>query len=69
MRLGFAGLGVWTRLLPEAKGTAFVLWHQLVRLGTVISGMGLVVGISALAIPFVLDALERGSFVWFVSAR
>jgi lipoprotein-releasing system permease protein len=67
--LGFAGLGVWTRLLPEAKGTAFVLWHQLVRLGTVISGMGLVVGISALAIPFVLDALERGGFVWFVSAR
>ncbi len=69
MAVGFVGLGVWTRLLPETKGTVFVLWHQLVRLGTVICGMGLVVGISALAVPFVLDALERGGFTWFVSAR
>jgi lipoprotein-releasing system permease protein len=67
--LGFVGLGLWTRTLPEAKGTVFVLWHQLVRLGTVLCGMGLVVGISALAIPLMLDALERGGFVWFVGAR
>jgi lipoprotein-releasing system permease protein len=69
MLVGFVGLGVWTRVLPEAKGTVFVLWHQLVRVGTVLCGMGLVVGISALAVPFVLDALERGGFTWFVSAR
>ncbi len=67
--LSFAGLGIATTFLPNAKGTVFVLWHQLVRVGTVVSGMGLVVGISALAIPFVLDALERGGFVWFVGAR
>ncbi len=67
--LSFAGLGIATTFLPNAKGTVFVLWHQLVRLGTVVSGMGLVVGISALAIPFVLDAFERGGFVSFVGAR
>lgn len=67
--VGFIGLGIWTQLLPEQKGTAFVLWHQLVRVGTVVCGMGTVVGLSALAVPYVLDALERGGFIGFVSAR
>jgi lipoprotein-releasing system permease protein len=66
---GLVALGLWTLKLPEAKGTAFVLWHQLVRVGTVLCGMNFVVGVSALAIPMVLNALERGGFVWFVSAR
>ncbi|HEY6078124.1 MAG TPA: ABC transporter permease [Polyangiaceae bacterium] len=69
MLVGVIGLGLWTRVLPENKGTVFVLWHQLVRIGTVVCGMGLVVGFLALAVPFVLDTLERGSFTWFVSAR
>ena len=67
--LGFVGLGIWAMFLPDAKGTAFVLWHQLVRVGTVVCGMGAVVGISAILVPYVLDALERGNFIWFVSAR
>jgi lipoprotein-releasing system permease protein len=67
--LAFIGLGTWTRFLPEAKGTAFVLWHQLVRVGTVLGGMNLMVGLSALAVPLFLDLLERGGFVAFVGAR
>jgi lipoprotein-releasing system permease protein len=65
----FIGLGTWTRFLPEAKGTAFVLWHQLVRVGTVVGGMNLMVGLSALAVPLFLDLLERGGFITFVGAR
>ncbi len=67
--IGLVAFGLWTLRLPEQKGTAFVLWHQLVRVGTVVCGMGTVVGLSALAVPYVLDALERGGFIGFVSAR
>ena len=67
--ISFVALAFWTAQLPNTRGTAFVLWHQGVRLGTVLSGGGFVVGFLSLAIPFVLDLLERGNFVLFVSAR
>jgi lipoprotein-releasing system permease protein len=67
--VGFIGLAVWTGLLPQQKGTAFVLWHQIVRVGSVVCGMGTVVGLLALAVPYALDAFERGGFIGFVGAR
>jgi lipoprotein-releasing system permease protein len=67
--LGFTGLGLWARLLADGKGTPFRLADQIVRVGTVLGGMGLVIGVSALAIPYFLDFLERGGFVSFVGAR
>lgn len=67
--LGFAGLGMWSRFLPHGKGTPFVLSHQVVSIGSVVCGMGFVIGLSAIAIPYGLDALERGGFMSFVAAR
>ena len=65
----FVGLGTWSRFLPHGKGTPFVIAHQVISVGSVVGGMGLVVGLSALAIPYGLDALERGGFMSFVAAR
>jgi len=67
--VGFVGLGVWSHLLRDGKGTPFSLSSQAIHVGTVICGMGLVVGLSAIGVPYFLDALERGGFVSFVGAR
>jgi lipoprotein-releasing system permease protein len=67
--LALLGFGIRAGFLPQQKGTAFVLEHQLIRIGAVLGGMGFVVGLSALAIPRMLDLLERGGFVSFVGAR
>lgn len=64
-----AGLGVWAVRLPDPKGTYFVLWHQIVRVGAVLSGAGFLVGFMALAVPRVLDRFEGRSFVPFIAAR
>jgi lipoprotein-releasing system permease protein len=67
--VGFVGLGVWSHLLRDGKGTPFSMSSQAIHVGTVICGMGLVVGLSAIGVPYFLDALERGGFVSFVGAR
>ena len=67
--LGFVALGIWSHFLADGKGTPFKLGDQAVHVGTVLCGMGLVIGVSSLAIPYFLDALERGGFVSFVGAR
>ncbi|HYQ14506.1 MAG TPA: ABC transporter permease, partial [Polyangiaceae bacterium] len=67
--VGFVGLGIWSHFLKDGKGTPFSLSAQAVHVGTVICAMGLVVGLSAIGIPYFLDALERGGFVSFVGAR
>jgi lipoprotein-releasing system permease protein len=64
-----AGLGTWAVNLPDPKGTYFVLWHQIVRVGAVLSGAGFLVGFMALAVPVVLDRFEGRSFVPFIAAR
>jgi lipoprotein-releasing system permease protein len=67
--LSFVGFGVWSHFLKDGKGTPFSLSAQAVHVGTVIGAMGLVIGLSAIGVPYFLDALERGGFVWFVGAR
>jgi lipoprotein-releasing system permease protein len=67
--VGFVGLGVWSHLLRDGKGTPFSISSQAIHVGTVVCGMGLVVGLSAIGVPYFLDALERGGFVSFVGAR
>jgi lipoprotein-releasing system permease protein len=67
--VGVLGLGTWALSLPEGRTSYFVLWHQVVRVSVVISGMGLVLGGTALAVPRILDAFENGTFVGFVAAR
>lgn len=65
--LGVAGLGYWTSTLPT--GRVFVLSHQFVRAGFALSVVLTVIGVMALAIPWVLDLIERAGFVPFVATR
>jgi lipoprotein-releasing system permease protein len=67
--VGFIALGLWSHFLQDGKGTPFSLSAQAVHVGTVVCGMGVVIGLSAIGIPYFLDALERGGFVTFVGAR
>ncbi|MFO7180030.1 MAG: ABC transporter permease [Pseudomonadota bacterium] len=67
--LGLLLLGAFAFRLPEQRGSYFVLWHQIVRVGAVLSGVGFVVGTMALAVPWVLDRVEGRGFVSFVAAR
>jgi lipoprotein-releasing system permease protein len=63
------GFGFWALSLPTPRGTYFVLWHQFVRVGAVLSGMGFILGAMALLIPKAFDRFEGRSFVPFVAAR
>jgi lipoprotein-releasing system permease protein len=65
----FAVLLVWTLRLPQSKGSVFVLWHQLVRIGAVLTGTSLGIVILALALPKVLNLIEGRGFTSFVAAR
>lgn len=67
--VGLLGLGGWALRLPEPKGTYFVLWHQIVRVGAALSGTGFVVGSMALAVPWMLNRVEGSGYVSFVAAR
>jgi lipoprotein-releasing system permease protein len=64
-----AGLGGWAFALPEPRGSYFVLWHQIVRVGAALGATGFVVGFMGLAMPWVLNALEGRGFTSFVAAR
>jgi lipoprotein-releasing system permease protein len=70
--LAFVSLGIfglWAVRLPTPRGTYFVLWHQIVRLAAVLSGMGFVFGAMVLLIPKAFDRFEGKSFVAFIAAR
>jgi lipoprotein-releasing system permease protein len=63
------GFGFWALRLPTPRGSYFVLWHQFVRVGAVLSGMGFILGAMALLIPKAFDRFEGRSFVPFIAAR
>jgi lipoprotein-releasing system permease protein len=67
--VGLCALGTWAFQLPEPKGNYFVLWHQLVRVGAVLSGVGFVIGSMGLSVPWALNRVEGRGFVSFVAAR
>ncbi len=67
--VGVVSLGYWAAKLPEPRGSSFILWHQIVRVGASLSATGFVVGFMGLALPWMLDRVERGGFVPFVSVR
>lgn len=63
------GLSVWALLLPETRGSLFVLSHQLVRVGATLSATATVIGLLGLAVPRVLNFFEGSRFVTYVAAR
>jgi lipoprotein-releasing system permease protein len=63
------GLGSWALTLPDRRGSYFVLWHQLVRVGAALGATFFVVGFMLLALPWILDRLEGKSFVSYIAAR
>ena len=63
------GLGVWVKRLPEPRGSSFILWHQIVRVGAALSGTVFVVCFMVLAVPWLMDRFEGRGFVAFVAAR
>jgi lipoprotein-releasing system permease protein len=67
--LGVLILGGWAAVLPERRGSFFVFWHQVVRVGAALSATGFIVGFMSLALPRVLDRIEGRGFVPFVSVR
>ena len=67
--LGLVGFTFWTSRLPEARGSYFVLSHQLVRVGGALCGTFFVLGAMSLSLPAVLDRIEGRGFVSFTAAR
>ncbi len=67
--LSLVGFGTWVTRLPEPRGSYFVLWHQLVRIGAAVGGTMFVVGFMALAMPWLLDRIEGRGFISYVAAR
>ncbi|HEX3773161.1 MAG TPA: ABC transporter permease [Polyangiaceae bacterium] len=65
----FVGLTFQVSRLPELRGSAFILWHQVVRVSAAITGTGFVVCFMILAVPWVMDRFEGRGFVSLVAAR
>ena len=61
--------GVWAYTLPEPERVSFVLADQIVRVCAALFGTISVLTVMVLALPWVLDRLERQGFVNFVAAR
>ncbi len=66
---GFIGLSWWSAVWPEPQFNTFDLWQQIVRGGVLVCGVVVVLFLLLALQPVVLDALERYTFVSFVSAR
>ncbi|HET7538888.1 MAG TPA: ABC transporter permease [Polyangiaceae bacterium] len=62
-------LGTWVKRLPEPRGSSFILWHQIVRVGAALSGTAFVVCFMVLAVPWLMDRFEGRGFVSFIAAR
>jgi lipoprotein-releasing system permease protein len=65
----FFAMAIWARSLPKLHGATWSLRHTLVRVGAIATGVALLVGTVVALVPWVLDRLERGSFVSYVAAR
>ena len=67
--VGMVGLGWWSLILPEQRGSFFVMWHQIVRVGAALCAAGFGVGFLGLATPAVFNSIERVGFVSFLAVR
>jgi lipoprotein-releasing system permease protein len=69
LALVFVSLSGWTLRLPQPKGSVFILWHQIIRIGAVLSGTALIIAGLLFALPFILNLIESKGFLRFVAAR
>lgn len=67
--LGAIGFGAWTQYLPEPKGSYFVLWHQLVRVGAAVFTTAFILATVLLFIPWIFTRLERRGATLLVAVR
>ena len=67
--LVFAVLFAIVRTLPDARGTAFSVRDTAIRASAILTGVGGVIVLLALLLPYVLDRLETNTFSAFVAAR
>jgi lipoprotein-releasing system permease protein len=65
----FVGLAFQVLRLPEPHGSAFILWHQVVRVSAAVTGTIFVVCFMILAVPWFMDGFEGRGFVSLVAAR
>jgi lipoprotein-releasing system permease protein len=67
--VGFATLATWTRYLPPLHGSTWSLRDAVIRAGAIATGVLFLVSAVIAFLPWVLDKLERGSFVTYIAAR
>jgi lipoprotein-releasing system permease protein len=67
--VGFAVLGSWSLMLPQHRGSYFVMWHQFVRIGAALSATGFMLGSLALLLPWLFNRFEGVGFVSFLATR
>ena len=65
----FAGFTFWTLRLPVLRGSAWSLKDTVVRTAAILSGVVFILVLISAVLPWMLDRLERRSFVSFVGAR
>ena len=65
----FAGLIFWVENLPTLRGTAWSVQDMIVRVAAILCGVGAVIVLLALLLPYVLDNLEGDRFTSYVAAR
>lgn len=67
--LGAVAFGAWTQYLPEPKGSYFVLWHQLVRVGAAVFTTAFILATVLLFIPWIFTRLEKRGATLLVAVR
>jgi lipoprotein-releasing system permease protein len=67
--VAFVALAAWTRYLPLLRGSTWSLRDALVRAGAIAAGVVFLASAVIALLPWLLDKLERGSFVTYIAAR
>ena len=67
--LVFAGLWFWVTELPTLRGSAWSIKDTAIRASAIVMGVGALIVLLALLLPYMLDRLEGRRFTSFVAAR
>jgi lipoprotein-releasing system permease protein len=67
--IGFASSTAWVYSLPALRGSAWSIKDTAIRATAIVTGVGAIIAMLALMLPWILDRLEGRTFASFVSAR